>query len=1494
MVDSSLDSFADSALRQGIMAMRQARLQETAQRLDGLPQSSDIQDPSSSSSSILQRGQTGQLSSWELDCEEGDEELRDTDDDNALSGGSAGHSGDDGASAEESTILGHHTIASLLNSSQSNSVRAPSNAVHHINHISQDSEGGESLPRASIGSAESKRTSRSYTSSPATTLSSGTRKAGGSRRSSILASPSSPAGPPPDEPLPELPSENLRRSSYQSSTRSSGQWSVHQPPSPSSPSFSGRFRSSQMLQKRSSPQSSLLQQPTLSHQASGEWLAGRRTSGGTGHSAIASQQDSSSLPPLTEQTYGMQNGPPKARANGVREESEYSSWTADLSGAEESDAGSTYRRDSSLQKIIDKAEQRSGHSTQNSLDELISALESGGPSFQESSPSPLRRENRASIDTEMDASDSGTIHGSSVREGAETSLSGFEFYSTATPQNGWSTTRSGEGSQAPVWRDARSASDEPPISNGTGPIISVDEVDSDDTISDAIPIDGPRKKQRQKRRPSLFGFDAQRAAIAAPGQASRSKNASSSASSSSKTAAPNKDQAAAFSYYNFAPDLPPFVPQGLKPMDLTGAGTWMSIAARAGGLTSSQRSQSSLSRASSYASTIQASNQQAPASPSGPVSMRRLAAQARAKQTQMAEYRAQQADLLARKRWNPIDVHALAAEYHQSEAGSATASVYDEDPTYEGAAAFSTSASHLSMQSLQPETGVAFYFNPHRAQSIQQPSLHRQRSHRSEAAVGGDIASIASGRTIRQYREFSQQTTPPASPEPVRPSDLGEAAVGTDEMDEASPPEGHVGTERAARSSSKGRMVRRPTKEFFSSSSESEDDRRSTPVRRPRRRKSASGIGKSPSKAALDDPDTTWPLAMRAPRLHSRRSNIGSSLFLSAANTEESSDGTLSARRSPNGKADAHSADDSGSDESDLDLTTPLDVLATRLGALDAVVQSRGAKRKLKETNGATTHLIAPGTERAIAGTSRANNAVANSSSPQTKMLLSPGQWLSPPKAAKTRTGTPSGPSQLQQEGPSDAANSSLTGLLVPKRSLSFLRRSVSASPMLKNNPVAAASQTALLERSDSPDLESSFAHDSHSDDEDLMLSEMEFPAPVESPRPSRISNPAAHQSPNGRIDWSASPLTQLSARLQDETTNTKPHANGTVQSPPKGLKGVDLASWSRTHKRNSTLSISGDTGAEDSMTSEASETVYSAKAWSPKPAGANGSVKTVNGKAEAGDSSTLGSSIETEGSSTRDDDSRASSKSSFESATSEPTADQLTALGDLMQKQVSLASTPKQSPNGVRSALPTPTSRLKAPAASRQPLSLGTMVKSPMLSSSNDTEPATASPPSRDTTIKAAPGAATPTRKSSLRPPSSLPRPASQKSAGVRRSVSSAVLSPGTTSPSAYPANGTSVTPLSFPPPVNGQASQPNGISKLPVSGIPRLPSSLLLRRSYLETGPNPNNVKPLGSAAPAPSSLLMTMNQRSPSVRLDDDSTEAPPFSNLPVRDRAVRQAE
>ncbi|CEH11710.1 hypothetical protein CBOM_07118 [Ceraceosorus bombacis] len=269
--------------------------------------------------------------------------------------------------------------------------------------------------------------------------------------------------------------------------------------------------------------------------------------------------------------------------------------------------------------------------------------------------------------------------------------------------------------------------------------------------SDSSDADAPRKRRKQRRpkNASRWGFEEQR--VAPP-------TLESSASS-------KQQDAAQWAYYQFSPDLPPFMPAGLKPRDMTGMGTWRGIAARAGAMANASASPSVRGSTASFGSLMSLQSQVEGEQPqsSGPVSMRELAAQARRKMEVAQQARERQASLLAQRSFMPIDIHAMASDHAMSEAaasikGSSASSIFSFDSSL-----LPADADRMSVASAST-AGIA------RERVDSSVSTETRASTGTLVGLGIQADASVPQAPAKKYVDMCMQTSPTSSPDPTPPA----------------------------------------------------------------------------------------------------------------------------------------------------------------------------------------------------------------------------------------------------------------------------------------------------------------------------------------------------------------------------------------------------------------------------------------------------------------------------------------------------------------------------------------------------------------------------------------------------------------------------------------------------------------------------------------------------------------------------------------------------
>ncbi|KAJ9474865.1 hypothetical protein PHBOTO_004747 [Pseudozyma hubeiensis] len=479
----------------------------------------------------------------------------------------------------------------------------------------------------------------------------------------------------------------------------------------------------------------------------------------------------------------------------------------------------------------------------------------------------------------------------------------------------------GVGADLVAIYDSYRLSDGTMASRFTAPALRIEDPEGDEVADSELEgehssDDVPRKRSKPSRKKSL-GFEDQRATLrprpslshhsaslaSRPSQAFRAtlvttEEETGSSSLDSASLAPAAGDEDPYAFYEFSPSLPPFVPTGVSPRDLTGTGTWSSIVARAS---------NSLCRQPSIASVESLATAE-----SGPVSLREIRATAQAKQRHAdAAHRAREhmSDHIATLSYRPFAIHDHAASLakeagvwnaHRASVSYASAAGSPEEG---GRSGRSSSMSSVFAASIAPSVG--------------------DYGTRWPVAIGADqgvgpddAASLYSFHPFslsrrpsetrppqKVYVEFSMQTSPKQSP-----------------TESLFPPIDSLTTdENADRADAQvGSDVREPAAV--------QSNRRcdylvvDAPLRR--RKSTASLLSTHDLSAELDQPGL-WPSLIRAPRLSSmtRRRSEGNHLVAATSRQEEDSD-----------------------EESDLDVNADLEDLAEHSGIMDA---TRGYKRKL-------------------------------------------------------------------------------------------------------------------------------------------------------------------------------------------------------------------------------------------------------------------------------------------------------------------------------------------------------------------------------------------------------------------------------------------------------------------------------------------------------------------------------------------------------------------
>ncbi|PWY97013.1 hypothetical protein BCV70DRAFT_219808 [Testicularia cyperi] len=616
--------------------------------------------------------------------------------------------------------------------------------------------------------------------------------------------------------------------------------------------------------------------------------------------------------------------------------------------------------------------------------------------------------------------------------------------------------------------DAYRASNGTLASHFTAPVLRIQDPEGEDVSDSELDLssdDAPRKRTKQNRRKAL-GFDEQRATVRPTGSAPRSFRPGQifsyvplipPRSDSVGSAVRNKDASTTkaatppttrmplgdpYAYYEFSPSLPPFVPSGLSPRDLTGTGTWSSIVARASERMNNPRQPSMASLAS--LATV--------SSTSGPVSMRAIRAAAKAKQAEAEAARREREELsthVAALSYRPFAIHDHALSLLAGRTSS-------PDPSQQSCLTRTSSGSrsvHGGLDYAGSDTGELGTRWPIAVGSDDGDSHYnhiRALSSGSGSFYGLNGASLSrqGSEQSKTFVEFSMQTSPTIVQHP-----LPEVAVEAQAMPACTLPEvGHGPSLLDA-----------------------------TPDRLTRRKSSTSLL--SVHGVDLDKPGA-WPTKLRAPRLSSPRSLR--QLRTSPQSTEKcltkskhNHDDTM--------EAHDHDAEVSESDEeSDLDVEADLEALAERSGVLDEV---RGAKRKLHDS-GKPAMQAATAQRRIASIPMRYHHTSPSQVTRRVSRASSSAGWTSSEEeddeSASSRHRATTTPSH-QQSRPS-LLNNHLRS--TPVGSTPPIRRSYSMSMTATTSPgpgaaIKASRSSQLLARSQSPDLS---ILTNESEDEEVLL----------------------------------------------------------------------------------------------------------------------------------------------------------------------------------------------------------------------------------------------------------------------------------------------------------------------------------------------------------------------------------------------------------------------
>lgn len=593
----------------------------------------------------------------------------------------------------------------------------------------------------------------------------------------------------------------------------------------------------------------------------------------------------------------------------------------------------------------------------------------------------------------------------------------------------------------------------------TAPVVRIEDPEGDQVADSELDgnsssDDMPRKRNKSSRKKSL-GFEDQRAALRSrPFSPHRSASLSSKPSQAFRsTLLPTQEEMAAshddppsaaantdadpYAFYEFSPSLPPFMPAGVSPRDLTGRGTWSSIVARA---SETMRRQPSITSIDSFATAG-----------SGPVSLREIRAVVQAKQKHAdAAHRAreQMSDQFATMSYRPFAIHQHAASFANQAVAwegqrSSVSSIAGASSLCEGM----TSGRSSSMSC----PGYAESMAP----SVADYGTRWPVAVGADQGVGpDDVSSILSTKSFwlsrrpsasqppaKVYVEFCMQTSPQPSPTESLYPPLDSLTVD----DGVSRADAQVGSD---------------VREDHVVQHDRELDNLATDAPLQRRKSIASHVSMHNLDFKLDQPGL-WPSRIRAPRLSStpRRGS------------EARHKGTTS-----------HGGEVDSDEESELDVHAELEDLAERSGVLDA---SRGFKRKLHTSAASVdkTSTDNDSNQRPIASIPARSRRISAALSRirSQRASRSAGWTSSDDELDEANTAAPKTPHRIAASG-----RPSLPGSVPAKDRCSTvpLRRSKSMASMraMKRHD---SSRNMLRARSPSPDL-SALTHPS--DDEEVLL----------------------------------------------------------------------------------------------------------------------------------------------------------------------------------------------------------------------------------------------------------------------------------------------------------------------------------------------------------------------------------------------------------------------
>ncbi|SPO36378.1 uncharacterized protein PSFLO_01849 [Pseudozyma flocculosa] len=582
--------------------------------------------------------------------------------------------------------------------------------------------------------------------------------------------------------------------------------------------------------------------------------------------------------------------------------------------------------------------------------------------------------------------------------------------------------------------------------------------DVDFTTDDDYDDDGvPRKRTKQARhRRRGFGFEDQRATLSRgnssrslqPGQVFRPNAAWPAPSSSAK----DKASTDPYAFYEFSPSLPPFVPAGLQPRDLTGTGTWSSIVARANSTLSRHTSVRTMASTSTTASL-------------GPVSLKEVAAGARAKMEQAEaarKARESQSELFAKLSYRPFEIH------HHAET---EAKAMEHESTVMGeSSGRSTAMSRFSNSSTMGELATRWPVAIGEGdQDLVGGDVGSDVATARSSLLGLGIKSLAGSSSgavtppAKVYAEVCMQTSPASTPPPSPKTQALLTLTGASTLDPEQTPR-------------------------------AEKPRRRVPARRRTMAAMSQAYG-----IDLDMPGFK-PTRMRAPRLSGRKSDVGVQRLRSSVSSNRAATVISDAT-----DKEILATSSSSGEESDLDIGAQLEELADRTGVLDDI---RGAKRKLRRSKAPAAPSSSDSSslsERAIATIPvRARSPVGGKSAARVhsarRRVDSGTGWTSSEDESDDEVPSSSQNSQfLTPQPPRGSGNFQLRPLLLPrsvpaktdKRRIAPLR----GGPRSSGRSISGFGRApnAGSTRADSPDLSfQSLAGDDEDEDNSLLSAKLD------------------------------------------------------------------------------------------------------------------------------------------------------------------------------------------------------------------------------------------------------------------------------------------------------------------------------------------------------------------------------------------------------------------